>query len=159
MCQKLIGIPFCTELAVSHIEFHKYLVIFAHLKAVPDFPDTPKRKSGIRHRLEQLLAQVPDMTFHGIVLPSDRLIAPHVLIYLPISENLSSVHHQKIEKVIFLCRQAGLLAPTVYFPAARVDLQPQHLQYRIVIHLHIFKIRVTFQDFQHPHQKLSNPIH
>ncbi len=82
-----------------------YNLLFQNqLKAIPDFPDTPDCKSGIRHRLEQFLAQVPDMAFHSIVLPANRLIALYILVYLPIGENLSPVHHQKIEKVIFLFR-------------------------------------------------------
>lgn len=85
--------------------------------------------------------------FPAWALPPVAAAVRYVLIYLPIGENLLPVHHQKIKKVIFLCRQADFLASAVYLPAAGVDLQSRHWQYRIFIHLDIFKIRVAFQDF------------
>ena len=58
-----------------------YLLFGIHIKAVPNFPDTSDYKSGIRHRLEQLFTQIPDVAFHSIILPANRLIA-HTFWYI-----------------------------------------------------------------------------
>lgn len=49
--------------------------------SVPNFPDTPDCKSGIRHRPEQFFTQIPDMAFRALFsLPIAS--APHTFWYI-----------------------------------------------------------------------------
>ena len=66
-----------------------------------------------------------------------------------ISGDLFPVHHQKVKDVILFYSQTVLLPLVVYLPGTRVNLHPWHWQYRIIIHLHIFKIRIAFQNIHY----------
>lgn len=95
-------------------------------KTVPDLPLAPDRKAGIGQGRIQLFPQVPYVALYGVALIAKRILVPHFLVYLVISEDVSLVHHQKVEKVILLHRKADLLTAAVYLPAVEVNLKPRY---------------------------------
>ena len=57
------------------------------------------------------------MALYGIAFIAKHILTPHFLVYLVISEDVSLVCHQKVEKVLLLYRKADLLTAAVYLPA------------------------------------------
>lgn len=86
-------------------------------KTVPDLPLASDRKAGIGQGRIQLFPQVPYVALYGIAFIAKHILTPHFLVYLVISEDVSLVCHQKVEKVLLLYRKADLLTAAVYLPA------------------------------------------
>lgn len=86
------------------------------------------------------------MAAYGVAFIPIGVLSPYFAVYLVIGKYAPFVRHEQAEKVIFLCRKAYFAAVAVYFPVARINLQPRKRNHRFIPQPQMFNPRMAFQN-------------